>query len=400
MRNERAPKPRVLVLVRYYLPGYKSGGPVRTIANMVEQLGDCFDFCVISSDRDALESRPYDNVVIDGWNSVGKAQVYYVSPQQCSLRQLAHLIATTPHDVLYLNSLFDRVFTGLPLLARRLGLLPKRPVVLAPRGECAAEALALKRGRKTVYRKAACIGGLYRDLIWQASGAHERLDIERTLGSLARRIFVAPNLPAVLREEALEPKESSSPAGGPLRVIYLSRIAPMKNLDFALRVLERVEASVQFDVYGPIDAESYWRDCLGLIAKTPPNIEVRYQGAKEHGEVLGVLSDYDLFFLPTRGENFGHVIMEALTAGTPVLISDRTPWRHLERDGVGWDLALDDEWQFARKIDEAAKLSSEAYQRWKARVRAYARAYLEQPEAVAANRRLFSEAAGQSLSAS
>ena len=45
--------------------------------------------------------------------------------------------------------------------------------------------------------------------------------------------------------------------------------------------------------------------------------------------------------LPTLGENFGHVIVEAWTAGCPVLVSDRTPWRQLASHGVGWDVALD-----------------------------------------------------------
>ena len=48
----------------------------------------------------------------------------------------------------------------------------------------------------------------------------------------------------------------------------------------------------------------------------------------------------DLLFLPTAGENFGHAIQEALAAGCPVLISDRTRWRDLAPKGVGWDLPL------------------------------------------------------------
>ena len=38
-----------------------------------------------------------------------------------------------------------------------------------------------------------------------------------------------------------------------------------------------------------------------------------------------MFQEYDLLFLPTKGENFGHVILESMSAGTPVLISDTTP---------------------------------------------------------------------------
>jgi hypothetical protein len=72
--------------------------------------------------------------------------------------------------------------------------------------------------------------------------------------------------------------------------------------------------------------------------------------------------------------------------------ADTTPWRHLERDGVGWDLPLDDEQRFANRIHEAAQLSNQAYRLWRKRVRDYARKRLDKPEVITANRRLFIEA--------
>ena len=44
-------KPKILVLSDYYLPGYKSGGGMRTIVNMVERLRDRFDFYIITRDH-------------------------------------------------------------------------------------------------------------------------------------------------------------------------------------------------------------------------------------------------------------------------------------------------------------------------------------------------------------
>ena len=385
--------PIILVMVRYYLPGYKSGGPVRTIVNLIDRLGDYFDFRIVTSDRDALEDAPYNNVAIDSWNTVGRAQVYYLSPANFSIRTLARLFSEVPYDVLYLNSFFDPVFTQKPLLARRLGLLPNKPVVIAPRGEFSPRALSIKHWKKAPYKLFASALGLYRNLIWQASSEHEWEDIRQAIGKTARRILVAPNLPTLLQDGGLEINELAHQDGDPLRIIFLSRISPMKNLDFALRVLVKLKVPVVFDIYGPIDSEPYWRQCRALMTDVPPNVSVRYCGAVEHSQVSRILGTYDLFFLPTRGENYGHVIMESLTAGTPVLIADTTPWRHLERDGVGWDLPLGDEQQFANKIHDAAQLSTEAHRLWRRRVRYYARGCLDKPEEIAANRRLFIEAA-------
>ncbi len=40
--------------------------------------------------------------------------------------------------------------------------------------------------------------------------------------------------------------------------------------------------------------------------------------------------------LQTLGENYGHVIIEALSAGCPCIISDSTPWKSLEESGIGF----------------------------------------------------------------
>lgn len=89
-------KPIVLALVRYYLPGYKSGGPVRTIANLVDHLGDDIEFRVVTSDRDMLDEAAYPAIRVDAWNQVGKALVYYVSPAKQTVRGFLRLIASTP----------------------------------------------------------------------------------------------------------------------------------------------------------------------------------------------------------------------------------------------------------------------------------------------------------------
>jgi hypothetical protein len=117
---------------------------VRTIANFVDHLGDEFEIRIVTRDRDMLNAKPYVGVVVDGWNTVGKAQVFYASDKTVTLRGIARLLRETPHDVLYLNSFFAFGFTGLPLVARRLGWAPRTPCVIAPRGEFSAGAIALK----------------------------------------------------------------------------------------------------------------------------------------------------------------------------------------------------------------------------------------------------------------
>jgi glycosyltransferase involved in cell wall biosynthesis len=105
-----------------------------------------------------------------------------------------------------------------------------------------------------------------------------------------------------------------------------------------------------------------------------------------------LMADHDLFFLPTRGENFGHVIPEALSAGTPVLIADTTPWRGLVAAGVGWDLPLADEAGFVAAIEHAAAVPASEYAEWRQRARDYAAEGFSASDDVEANRRLFKDA--------
>jgi glycosyltransferase involved in cell wall biosynthesis len=379
----------VAVCLRYYLPGYKSGGPVRTIANLVDHLGDVFDFRIVTSDRDMHDTRPYSGVVVDGWQPVGKARVFYASPDIQTLRGMAGVVNAIDADLVYLNSFFDSRFTMLPLVARRLGMLRQRRVIVAPRGEFAASALGIKAWKKTPYRALARLSGLYSGVTWHASSDFEREDILCRMGTRAAAMTrVAVNLPK--HHEADEgatwkPRQAAEP----LRVVFLARIAPMKNLRYALRILASAGVRCAFAIYGMVDDERYWQQCREDIATMPEYVEVRYHGPVEPDQVGRILATHDLLILPTLGENYGHVIAESLAQGTPVLISDRTPWRDLVTRGVGWDLPLDEAGAgFVSAVKSLAAMEPAALAAMRKRALLFGRSRTDANTAKEANRRL------------
>jgi len=378
--------PTILLFVSYYLPGFKAGGPMQSIANLVDYLGSEFAFRIVTSDRDMGDTKPYSGIRPGAWHPVGNAEVCYLPPKLQRLRSIARLLRDTPHDVLYLNSFFDPRFTTLPLLARRLGLAPRRPTILAPRGEFSAGAIALKAGKKRAFMVLSRTIGLHSGLTWQASTEHEAADIRRTMGSVARDIREAKNLPRRVPPTA---ERALRNPGEPLRVAFLSRISPMKNLLFALEVLSQVRVPVTFSIYGPKEDADYWHRCEEAIKILPPNVRAEYCGPVDPEQVIPTLREHDLFFLPTLGENYGHVIAEALQAGLPVLLSDQTPWRDLEEAGVGRDLPLGQVEPFARYIEEVAKQSPEQSETMKQRIVERAAQINDVSANVAANRRLF-----------
>ncbi|AMV71875.1 hypothetical protein JCM30471_00660 [Desulfuromonas carbonis] len=350
-------KIKIITFISYFLPGYKAGGPLRSIVNLVNHLNDEFEFWIVTRDRDLGDSSPYNGVLQNQWQSVAGAMVYYLPPEDVTIKNMAKIINSTPHDILYLNSFFAFDFTIKPLLARRLKLLLNKPVILAPRGEFSSGAIKIKKFKKTFFIRFSKILKLYSGVVWQASSEHEAQDLINILKVSRSSIFISLNLPARMKISNLERVYArSTPLSSNLRIVFLSRISPKKNLDYALMVLRKVRVNVVFDIYGPSEDEEYFAICKNLIKQLPVNIVVNIFGSAHPDQVLSIFNNYDLFFFPTRGENYGHVIAEALSVGTPVLLSDQTPWRNLKDDGLGWDLPLYEEAKFVEVIEEYSRV--------------------------------------------
>ena len=382
---------RVLAVLEAYLPGSLGGGPIRSVANLVDRLGDGFEWHIITRDRDFHQRVPYEGVAFDRWTQVGNARVFYASPAMASPPRLLALVRATPHDVVYLNSFFSPRYSVLLVLARRLGLIPRRGVLVAPRGEFSGGAFGLKSWKKKPFVWLARRFGAYRDVDWHVSTEHEAADIGRVMGVPTASIHVARNLAAA----ALAADVPPSPRAGDrrLRIVFLSRIARMKNLDFALRVLARLREPAVFTIHGPLEDAGYWQECERLIAELPAGVSVEYRGVVAARDVIAELSRHDLLLLPSRGENFGHVLVEAWQAGLPVLTSDRTPWRELEQAGVGWALDLERPQAFVDAIAQVAALAPAERDALRARCAAFGRRFAHDEAATASNRAMFEHAA-------
>jgi glycosyltransferase involved in cell wall biosynthesis len=232
--------------------------------------------------------------------------------------------------------------------------------------------------------------------LWQASSPLELDQIGAVLTRLrtgdanvhVANIVVAPDIPGP------DPSvwHSIGKEAGELRMIFLSRIVPMKNLDWALRLLKAVPGRVSLDVYGPIEDRAYWKRCETAVRSLPANIGFAYNGELPHDRVSGVLSDYHVLFLPTLGENYGHVIHEALSVGRPVIISDRTPWTGLADTGVGWDLPLEDPDAWLRAVRVLTDCGQPEFDLFSSHAAEYARGVVRRGQSAEEHIELFNAA--------
>lgn len=371
---------KILAFSGYYLPGYKGGGPIKTIKNLFDSVSDRLNFKLITSDRDLGDSSPYTSVQVAAWNKVGQINVFYAQPGKAGLRQIRTVLKESEFDIVYLNSFFSFRFSIYPLFH---SLRLNKKIILGPRGEFSEGALGLKRIKKAAYIFMFKLFGLHKKIVFQASSEFETADIRRTLGSNVD-IQIAEDIGAQEFAEQLHERETER-----LKVVFVSRISPMKNLLGALQMLKQVKQPVDYHIYGPVEDSIYWAACEEAIKALPENITVKHMGELHPSEVVAMLSKYDLFFLPTLGENYGHVIAEALCAGLPILIADTTPWRNLEAQGIGWDLPLENSEEFALVIDEVAEMSPEKHLQMKEKVLLWAKDKFSQTETVEANYNMF-----------
>ena len=142
---------------------------------------------------------------------------------------------------------------------------------------------------------------------------------------------------------------------------------------------------MNLDVYGPIEDEPYWQECKALISRLPDRITVTQCGSVPYEQVAMTMARYHFFLLPTLGENFGHVMTEAFSAGCPVVISDQTPWRNLEERHLGWDIPLERKDLWIAALQKCISMDALEYERLSNSARKYAVDWLAAPEIVHAN---------------
>jgi glycosyltransferase involved in cell wall biosynthesis len=234
-------------------------------------------------------------------------------------------------------------------------------IIVAPRGMLAGSAINVKKGKKQLFLKVAQWLRLYKNVQWHVTNQAEANQVRQQIDSQATTT-IANNLPRKV-------STSFSPvvkAEGTLRLCSPARVAPEKNTLYAIQCLKDLpgDITVDLDLYGQIYNQDYWQECLSEIQQLPATITVTHRGFIQPEEIPTTIEQYHALFLPTRGENFGHIILESFMAGRPALISDQTPWRDLQTMQAGWGLPLTDQQQFSGVVNELANMNQSSYDKW------------------------------------
>ncbi len=334
----------IVILYEFFYPGYKAGGPIQSLVNMVQLLEPYFVCKVITTAYDLNTPTMYTSMQPDSWNTVQlpatgslPIDIWYDSEQKPSLRKLHRAIVSSEADVLFINGFYTHHFL-FPLILRKLNLVNIDCMVVSPRGMLQKGALAIKPIQKKIYLSVLRIFGLCKKVVFHATTEDEATDIRHVFGKGAMTI-VAGNVPKLPWSSISTVKK----VPGVLNLVYLSIITPKKNLLLLLKELKGCKGSVNLYIYGPVKEDWYWKKCMEEMQVMPPNVLFEYMGHIPAHEVQDTLSKYDAMILLTEGENFGHALYESLSVGTPIITSLYTPWTRLTEQSAGWNVEIGQE---------------------------------------------------------
>lgn len=229
-------------------------------------------------------------------------------------------------DVVHLTATYN--FPTIPTLV--LCRLLRKPVVWSPRGALQATeqwADAPRQGTKRAFERICQAARPRRAVLHVTSDMEASASRARLPGLAATVIPNGIDLPDLPAGRTWRP-------GGRLRLMFLSRVHEKKGLDVLLQALARLPRHVTLDIHGD-GAPGYLAELARLTAELGLSDRVAFHGHADSERKARAFAEADLFVLPTRSENFGIAVAEALAYGVPVVTTTAAPWKGLVTESCG-----------------------------------------------------------------
>lgn len=364
-----------ILIICDHVDSYKNGGGARTsVINFMKMFKDKFNISYISLDYLGEGSSTIDYPP----EIEGVVGIYPRTKKNC-IAILINWIKNGGNTTFYLNGFYSKFGSLVPLLLIKIFSIfcyvPE--VVLAPRGGVSSGALAVRYFRKIIFLKALHFFGFLKNVRFHVVSEDEKNDLCNVLGENYREqcLTVANivNANSAITGQGLKSKNT------PVHLAFLARIHPIKNLNFLFDVVNNVHEEIELHIYGTIDDQNYFDKCVERFQYVDSHVHVKFCGEVLESNVVSVLSNYDLYLLPTLGENFGHTIYESLSASTPVLVSDKTPWRGEDFQSL-WEFSLDNPHLWSNKINEYCNIDHNKFIKLRKNARKSATKWVNQQE--------------------
>lgn len=352
---------KILIITRWFTPGVRAGGVIRTMKSMATNLSKHYEIYVLTSNVDFNSQKTYDLPTEEWIESEDGYQIKYLPPKSITRSKLLNAIQALAPDYIYLKGI-NEIYFNFYIIWLKSRKKINAKLILAPSGMLAPSALHYKAWKKRPYLLMWKILRFQKLIKWHATNETEAGYIRQVFGKNISMVVAALFPPLIPKRVTPIEKER-----GQLKVLFLSRIHPIKGLKFLLDLFENKMnglTKIELNIVGPIEDENYWMNCKRQGERLPKNIKFAYHGKLLNKDVPEMVQKNHVLILPTQGENFGFVIIEALSSGRPVLISNRTPWVNLDKSMAGWDLPLENPLAFKIRIEQLIEMDQNEFDNW------------------------------------
>lgn len=343
---------KIFITTPWFVPAYRAGGLIQSVANLVKTFNNNVEYFILCQDVD-LNGAVLENIETNKWLRFDEhTHVWYATPERISDTIVKQVEEIKP-DILYIIGMFSWHFNIVPTLFCKG---PKK--ILSTRGMLHAGALSQKKWKKKIYLRLFKLLEYHYKVHFHATDDEEKKFILNYFGEVVK-VSVAGNFPNKISPLPVAHKEA-----GYLKLISIAVISPMKNILFILDALATSGYQIEYHIYGPLKDEDYWDVCKQKIKSLPENIKAFYHKEIEPHQVKEVLSGGHVFILPSKSENFGHAIYEALSAARPVITSNHTPWNRLKEYKAGINVSTDNSDELINAVNFFAEMDAIQMEKW------------------------------------
>jgi len=333
---------KVLQVIGGISPRYGGSKALLGMCRELRKLGVDTDIAATNTDGEGVLDVPLGSAVeVDG------AVVYHFSSPALSKYAFSPSLSRwvagriKNYDLLHFHGIFLHGFASTIPKARRLRV----PYIVRPMGQLAKWSMRQGRLRKLTY-----LWLLGRRFLNGAAAIHYTADAEREEAE-----HFGIRAPGVIIPLGLEEDDSNLPRPAAFReqhpqidrrkiVLFMSRLHPVKGLELVIEALKSLSGG-RDDFVLVIAGEgsrAYEEKLRHMVQSSGLSNRVIFAGFVDGETKRALLSDADIFVLPSHQENFGMAIVEAMAAGLPVIVSDQVNIHHEIRDaGAGLVSRLD-----------------------------------------------------------
>ena len=338
---------KILQINASYKPAYLYGGPTMSVSKLSEELVAAGHYTEVytttangSDELPVTVNKPVnvDGVGVTYFRRITKDHSH-LSPRL--LKAVWQNVKT--FDVVHINAWWNAV----SVLSCWLAVVRGVPVIISPRGMLSTYSF---KNRNSLFKTG--IHTLLGKRLLAKCGIHVTSPYEEVaVRHIINPGFIAdiPNFIELGEIGTNADKEVS----GVLKLLFLSRIEEKKGLDILLDALVNVKAAYHLTIAGSGD-EDYINKLKLVVQKHELAANVTWTGFVKESK-FDLLKQHHLLVLPSHDENFGNVVIESLSVGTPVLISNKVGLaKYIQDNKLGWvcNTSADDFSTFINRINE------------------------------------------------